>query len=252
MESETDPVFPSDWRPINHALSSMKKTSNFKTVSFFFLACLGIAHGQGFVNLGFESATIVPIAGDPLGRVQFMPAFPGWIGTINGQVQTNALYNNLYLSTPGFALISSTSSIGSPIDGNFTVVLQAHSIVSSAEVSLFQTGLVPADARSLRFLGTTPAGLFQGQLTVALNGIPTSLSVLEDYGATALYGADISAFAGQTAQLRFTDAVGVQRNSDFFLDRIEFSPVGVPEPSTWALLGLGGALLWSGVRWRKK
>ena len=136
-------------------------------------------------------------------------------------------------------------------EGNYTAILQTHTISLQAQVSLFQTGLVPSDARSLRFLGTTPAGLFQGTLSVSLGGVPLSLIVLQDFVTNALYAVDITSFAAQNAELRFTDTVGPGGSSDFFLDAITFSPIAVPEPGTWALLGLGSTFFWCAARRRK-
>ena len=61
-----------------------------------------------------------------------------------------------------------------------------------------------------------------------------------------MYAGEISPYAGQTAELRFT--VPTAGGS---LDYIQFSTTPVPEPSTWALLGLGGALFW-GLKRRTK
>jgi hypothetical protein len=60
---------------------------------------------------------------------------------------------------------------------------------------------------------------------------------------------DISPFTGQTVELKFT-ATLTDRGAVFHgLDSIYFSPLAVPEPSGWAFLGFGGAVLaW---RWRR-
>src|SRR5258705_6340372 len=88
------------------------------------------ASGQGtFQNLDFESATLIPIPGDPYGSVQFAPAFPGWTGYIGTNQQGAALYNKVYLDSSGISIIdqgwSHLLTSGGVIDGNFTAVLQA-------------------------------------------------------------------------------------------------------------------------------
>ena len=52
----------------------------------------------------------------------------------------------------------------------------------------------------------------------------------------SILGGDISAFAGQNGELRFTAGSGV-------LDNIQFSPIAIPEPSTVSLVALAGLAL---------
>ena len=59
-------------------------------------ALLRSAYGQDFQDLDFESATLVPVPGDPYHAVQFAPAFPGWTVDIAGAIDTNALYDNIF------------------------------------------------------------------------------------------------------------------------------------------------------------
>ena len=68
-------------------------------------------------------------------------------------------------------------------------------------------------------------------------------------GSTAnynVYTADISAYAGQTGLLLFTETA----YGNSALDNIQFSTTPVPEPSTLAL-GALGALLLGFRRWKK-
>jgi len=212
-------------------------------------------HAQGFINLDFESATIVPIPGDPFGSVQFGPAFPGWSAFYNASPlssTTPVLYNNLFLGTSTLALLDQSFS-GSVIS-NFTAVLQGGTGASQPVVGLAQSGLVPADSRSLQFLGHTVRAdnNFPETFIVSMNGQPLPFFTLQNLGNHRLYGADISAFAGQTAELRFTQFSGGALYDTLSLDNISFSTVAVPEPGTWTLLGLGGALCWCATRRRRK
>jgi hypothetical protein len=61
----------------------------FVVISVIFIRT---ASGQAFVNLDFESATLVPVPGDRYHTVQFAQAFPGWTKTMVGAIDTNALY----------------------------------------------------------------------------------------------------------------------------------------------------------------
>ena len=54
-----------------------------------------------------------------------------------------------------------------------------------------------------------------------------------------IYGADISAYAGQTGQLLFTAPL----QTGALLDNIQFSSVAIPEPSALTLFALGSLLL---------
>src|SRR5437879_4471805 len=66
--------------------------------AFATTALVSPASAQGtFQNLDFELATLVPIAGDPYARVQFVPAFPGWRGYVGTNLESAALYNRTFL-----------------------------------------------------------------------------------------------------------------------------------------------------------
>ena len=94
--------------------------------------------------------------------------------------------------------------------------------------------MVPVNTMSLRFYVAqgTPEVYFAGQQLA-----PTVLG--SGPGQASLYGADISAFAGLTGELRFSGS-GI-------LDAISFSTLPVPEPGVAALLGLAALV----VCWRR-
>ena len=110
---------------------------------------------------------------------------------------------------------------------------------TSLSTSLVQDGLIPLNAQSLQLKINAfgPFNVSFGGETLSL----TPLSVTPNY---TLYEADISRFAGQEAALRITAVDSFNPNnglhSYLWLDSINFV---VPEPSTWALLVTGAALL---------
>ena len=240
------------------------QTPAWLVCGFAMLLSAGGAFGQGsFQNLGFETASLVPIPGDPYGRVQFAPAFPGWTGLIGVVQSTDALYNNSFLDTSGITILDHGWPVGSLgagglISGNFTALLQAGFAGASgtpADTTLSQTGLVPAGAKSLQFKAYDPYDLSPYvPMAVTLGGQRLSLTPLASGANFTLYGADLQAWAGQTAELDFI--VFAERphvnNNYVFLDSIQFSDQPVPEPGVLSLSTLGALLLgWRGLRRRR-
>jgi hypothetical protein len=103
--------------------------------------------------------------------------------------------------------------------------------------SIWQTGQVPQTARSLYFISNPSGAVPLFQVTLGSVSIP----VTEMGGTTkyTIWAGDISAFAGQTEQLMFTAPPGLGG----YLDQITFSPIAIPEPTTEALLSVGGIVL---------
>ena len=202
-----------------------------------------------FQNLDFESANVPASGPEPYGT--FVPigsALPGWTAYLGTVQVTQVGYNSPANSTASITLIGPTwnSSDASTylgvgvIDGNYSLDLQTGANPLSPEpelinASIAQNGTVPASAESLQFEAreTTP-------LTVTFNGnvlspVVLSSGVSADGMAYNLYGANISAWAGQTGELEFT---ADQLDENFVvLDDIAFSTNSVaPEPTTLALM----------------
>ena len=216
------------------------------TAALLSLAEMGFA--QGFINLDFESAKMVPAGGY---YVQFDKAFPGWTGNVS-----LALSNTIALDSSGISIINSGFNnygliAGGVIQGNYTAILQAG---MGGDTSLSQTGLVPASAQSLQFdaLQAVDGASAIIPFQVTLGGQPLSLIVISNMLNYTLYGADVSAWAGQTAQLSFTVFAENPHldNQYLYLDAIQFSSSPIPEPSEFALAALGALFL--GFRRRKR
>ena len=198
-------------------------------VRLFALALLAMsARGQGtFQNLDFESAR-VPGGG---GGVDVTNALPGW-AAFSGTTQ---LFTVAYSTYGGpFQNVGLVGFNHSVIAGNFSAVL---GVIGGQAGSVTQTGLVPSDARSLLF--TASPSVKTPSLAVSLGGANLPFLLLSTSLAYNVYGADVSAFAGQTTALSFMGtAAGFT-----VLDEIRFSPEAIPEPSAASLMLVGSGVL---------
>ena len=96
--------------------------------------------------------------------------------------------------------------------------------------------MIPADSESLRFLS-----LGEFSLSFAGHSIPLKvLGNLPYFGQ--IYGADISAYAGECGLLTFQTGP-LSSNGINILDDITFSTQPVPEPGVLSILGLGVVML---------
>ena len=215
------------------------------------LSAWGASGQDNFQNLGFESAVLVPTSAN---MVQFAPAFPGWTGSEGGVALGTALYNFWYLDSSAITILDhgwpSSLGVTGPIAGNYSALLQAGiggpGQGTPADTTLSQTGLVPAGAKSLQFKAYDPFDLSPFvPLVVTLGGQRLSLTPLASGANYTLYGADIHALAGATAELDFTVPAGNPHvnNNYVFLDSIQFSTVAIPEPGVFGLFALGALLL---------
>ena len=155
-----------------------------------------------------------------------------------------AFINGTVLGGGNLAILASNSLVGDPppIPGyNYTVVLEPGpdritSPPAQVSASIAQTGLIPANAQSILFTAQDFAVL---QVTIAGQVIPiVEIGTID--GGYPRCGGNISAFAGQVAELEFTDVSGgtVQTEADAELAGISFSSSPIPEPSEWSLCGI--------------
>lgn len=194
----------------------------------------GTLCGQGtFQNLGFENGSFIPIPGDPFGRVQFAPAVPGWTGYVGASQIDWILHNDLFLGTAGIAIWGPENPWPDFLHGQYYLVLQNPLGVPTDVPAIAQTGAIPLSAQSIRFLSNNP---FTTGFTVLFEGESIPLQYLgEASNGRAIWGGDISAFAGQAGELRF--------RGGGYLDHIQFSADAVPEPGVLVLLAVGALLL---------
>jgi len=225
-----------------------------------FAAYSACAQGA-FQNLNFESATpATPITG-PLGPF-YQPvglALPSWSAYLGGVEQTQVLQNVYTLGSGSVDIFGPDYTAAGPqgglspgiIDGHFTVFLQAGAPSPGlGNASIEQYGTVPIATQSLEFEAWDwlPSSSI---LAVSFAGNSLSPVVIGTGPNYTLYGADISGFAGQSGQLEFSAVWNPNGPSWIELDDITFSPNAIPEPSTLALVVMGGLTL-ALRRWRGK
>jgi len=224
----------------------MKKMTRIALVLSVFTVSEHLAYSQGFVNLNFENP-ILPL-GPSGGFVSAANAIPGWTAYLGGGEQSSVGYNIISIGGSVISL-NDTNATGSslaplPIQGNYSVFLYGSPFGPYLAAAVGQTGQIPVSAQSLVFWAALSS---PGGFQVTFNAQTVNIVVSSNTANYNTYAADITAFAGQAGELLFTAAGG---GSTALLDNIRFSSSPVPEPSTLALTGLGGALLMS-RRWRK-
>jgi len=206
------------------------------------LTVASAANGQGtFRNMDFGLSQVP--SSTPWGTVvPVNQALPFWTAYYAGTNQVpGVLYNSEHIGSASVDLLSPDDTRDGGIPGHFTAVLQAGtSGLSFASVALAQTAQVPVGTMSLLFVATSPNG---GGWQVSVGGqtIPV-VEVSQVDSRFNEYGANISAFAGLTEELRFTALPGTS-GANMWLGEIQLSPIAVPEPSTVSLAALAGLVL---------
>jgi hypothetical protein len=210
---------------------------------------------QDFQNLDFEEANIPDLPPGQTGGSFVTDALPGWTANIGTNQVDVILHNNLTLGTASIDIIGPVWSYGAIlafggiIQGQYTLVLQSGQNPENSQetefvnVAVSQTAFVPADAKSI-FLKEHGSNF-----TVSLAGQVIPLSVFGVGSNYTIYAGDVSAFAGQMAELRISTAlVTNQPYSMNSFDDISFSPQAIPETSVLLLTIAGALLLWPALK----
>lgn len=194
-----------------------------------------------FKNLDFQSPNVRTIT-ERFGLVKDI--IPGWRLQIADQDRNWMFYNNVSQLFPSAGLYGpEVPRLADKFTfGMKTGVFFDGSNVILASASVFQVGEVPEFAKSIHFR----AHMFpvDENLHISMDGQIVQFQRLSSGDTEMLFGyeADVSAWAGKTAELRFTVVPGNYPDSSAALADIEFSPMpvsAIPEPSTWALLATG-------------
>ncbi len=185
------------------------KTVYIHIWSVIALASISFAKAQGtFENLNFEEANIVPIAGQPY-AIAVANALPEWSVYYGAAQQTQIYYNAPSLGDVQVTLLADGyPGVDSPIiAGSFSVFLQGGLLNGSlANATISQTGVIPAGTQSLLFdVGNLGENLlpevYIGNSLLSLFPMSTGQGVSTSY---TVYGANISAWSGETEQLTFS------------------------------------------------
>jgi hypothetical protein len=201
-----------------------------------------------FQNLDFEDAIykVPDIPGGQFGTpVSAADGIPGWTAYYGTDQVSQILHNNIALGATSISIMGPNWTGPAPLQGFYSVLLQSPSGISpiSGPAAIAQTGTIPANALSIQFLGLQILDPNPAQLGVTFGGHSLSLVPLSSGPGATLYGADISAYAGNTGQLEITSLPNPDSSyNSFMIDSISFSPQAIPEPSTVSLLVIGAAI----------
>ncbi len=212
-----------------------------QTTLMVLLSMLVPGQAQGtFGNLDFESAT-VPLLAPGQGGALVSPTdgMPDWTAYYDGSPVGAIFHNTVSIGGAAIAIEGPQYDPNSILQGQYTAYLVGDLIPGSGDpgrnwTALGQSGQIPAGAVSLRFL-ISPTSTFQ----VTFGGVSLPATYLGGTSKFSVMEADISQFAGQTGELRFTALPG----QGGYLDFVNFSNVPVPEPSSCAVAVLGAVLL---------
>lgn len=202
-----------------------------------------------FQNFDFDSTvTNITLSLPPDEGVGYGPAsdlLPGW-QLFQGANQVSSIGYDLNPISLGVASIYDVNSQGfpAPVSGKYSLGLYPgyNLIFNYQPFSLVQVGDIGANIQSIRFIN------YGSPFELRLNG--TLIPLVYDYqpGSSnldtrvAYVTGDISAFAGQTVQIKFT-TLDMPNSVVNGLDDIELNAQAVPEPSATALLLLGLSFL---------
>src|ERR1017187_6186311 len=130
-------------------------------------------YAQGFMNLNFESASVL---GYSPGYIPTSAAFPSWAayyGPSNNPTSINTpivSYDGTSLGGALVILVDANAPSGGallPIQGSYSALLEGSTLAAASTASIGQSGTIPITAKSLRFFtGISGLGVlvsFNGQ-----------------------------------------------------------------------------------------
>jgi hypothetical protein len=216
------------------------RTLNICWIAWIISTGYGLAQGT-FQNLNFEQANPIIIQGSQYNESAVANALPNWTVTIGGVQQTEIPVNGFSTGAAWVTLVVAGNQTSiPPIDGNYSVLLQNYGGTPEPNATaISQTGLITPGTQSLLFEAHSES-FIPGPLNVLVGNQSISYTEVSAGPNYIVYGANISAWAGQTEQLTISDPNG---SGNWEIDDISFSPNAVPDPNPLALTGIGGALV---------
>lgn len=167
-----------------------------------------------FANLNFEASPNFPAGDYQSPWTVYSTALNGWRANIGTNVQLGACANEFILDAPTVALLTSSNSDSytQPIEGQKSIFLQStplywKNLASIQNVGISRTGEVPTNAQIIRFKARNPWWSYSpntvnsGPVDVRLANQPIPLITVRSNTGDVEYAGDISAWAGQTAEL---------------------------------------------------
>jgi len=221
----------------------MKRTYRNAVFLLTLLAYANDANAAEFINLDFEDGyKKTPFSTDygGWGLVSRQEWLPGWKFGDNTHDDASVVgFNTSWRgASDGGTLYGKGYFEKVPFFGNMAVLgFRSKSGVLFVHIS--QTGLIPADAKSIWY------DCVNGPWQVTVNGV--KLDLYDPHRMTKPdtefreIGVDVSEWAGKEVELRLTPMPGFMFNA---LDNIRFSAEAIPEPKRASLLVIGWAALW--------
>jgi hypothetical protein len=222
---------------MNTTIPSLILTGSLVTVTAVF-GGFNVNSQTAFANLDFEAAMLPVLPPGQGGEILVLEGIPGWSAYIGIEARDNMLHNTRTLGAPGISIFGPDWPVSQILQGNYTVFLAGSVTFPMSTPAIGQNALIPSGMQSIQFFANFTS------LEVTVDGQVIPFVPLAEGANYTVYGADISMFAGQIHDVRFSCP---QIRSGFrdgaLLDAISFSAQPVPEPSTVALIGIGGLAL---------
>ncbi|MCX6922947.1 MAG: hypothetical protein NT154_07020 [Verrucomicrobia bacterium] len=158
---------------------------------------------------------------------------PYWTGYIGGIPVDRLHHNGIGLSLASMGILGPDFAPPGYFQGHYLIDLKpgldpgGSGQIVLTEIA--QSGTIPLGSQSIEFYAFAAAFY----VTFAGHEIPLT-EIGGSYSTNFVYGGDISAFAGQTGELRFAGGG--------YLDDIQFSTEPIPEPGVFGLSALGAVL----------